>query len=120
LNILVVEDDFHLSSLYAELLDTDYIAGDVSEALKILDTMIPDAVVLDINLVRDFDGIALLNWIRSQQKYDRMSVIMVTAYSLPIDLQGADLVLQKPLNILDLPKLIEEAVRDRLKMVCAG
>jgi DNA-binding response OmpR family regulator len=79
--ILLVDDEEHIRRLYTEELSeeghTVFTVASGHNLLKRIDSLQPEAVVLDIKLV-DYDGLELLQDIRNQH-YD-LPVILCTAY----------------------------------------
>ncbi len=79
--ILLVDDEEHIRRLYTEELSEEghkiFTVASGHNLLKRIDSLQPEAVVLDIRLV-DYDGLELLQDIRNQH-YD-LPVILCTAY----------------------------------------
>ena len=79
--ILLVDDEHYICRLYTEELSeeghTVFTVSSGHNLLKRIDSLQPEAVVLDIKLV-DYDGLELLQDIRNQH-YD-LPVILCTAY----------------------------------------
>ncbi len=79
--ILLVDDEQYIRRLYTEELSeeghTVFTVASGHNLLKRIDSLQPEAVVLDIKLV-DYDGLELLQDIRNQH-YD-LPVILCTAY----------------------------------------
>jgi DNA-binding response OmpR family regulator len=79
--ILLVDDEEHIRRLYTEELSEEghkiFTVASGHNLLKRIDSLQPEAVVLDIKLV-DYDGLELLQDIRNQH-YD-LPVILCTAY----------------------------------------
>jgi two-component system response regulator MtrA len=105
----VVEDDPQLSQIFtltlSESFETETIT-DGARALTRLSEVIPDLVVLDINLP-GASGAEILHSIRTNSRYDSTRVILATANPhQAYDLQGkADIVLLKPISITQLRDL---------------
>lgn len=114
LRILLVEDnpeDVFLTRkvLRRSGLDGDMqITGDGAEALRILDSMfragehLPDLILLDINLP-DMGGMAVLKNIKSDARFSRIPVVMLTCSNADSDIQksydlGASTYLVKPVS----------------------
>ena len=79
--ILLVDDEEYIRRLYTEELSEEghkvFTVASGHNLLKRIDSLQPEAVVLDIKLV-DYDGLELLQDIRNQH-YD-LPVILCTAY----------------------------------------
>lgn len=100
--VLIVEDELDLRGLYrTALMLAGYDvteAGDGFEALKHLDTSIPDLVVLDLNLPH-LDGRAVRQELAAQVHTRNIPVVVVTGASGPdLDHIDADCVLNKPVT----------------------
>ena len=78
--ILIVEDDMFLQGLAATKLQKEgfemLIAGDSTTASKILETQVPDLIILDIILPGETDGLGILKKVRENVKTTRTPVIM--------------------------------------------
>jgi two-component system response regulator (stage 0 sporulation protein F) len=79
--ILLVDDEEYIRQLYTEELSEEgYEVSTMASGhnlLKRIDSLQPEAVVLDIRLV-DYDGLELLQEIRN--RYHDLPVILCTAY----------------------------------------
>lgn len=108
--ILVVDDDpYILMSLEFLMRKTGFdvtIARNGTEALELLDSYSPDAVLLDI-MMPDVDGYALCTHIQQTPKHANCKVVFLSAKSKEADIQkgydlGADLYITKPFSNKDL------------------
>jgi DNA-binding response OmpR family regulator len=121
-HILVVDDDPAIRQLLADLLEMDghgvRFAADGLAAVKALDVLRPDCVVLDV-MMPGLDGYEVLRRIRSQEG-EPVPVIMLTASADAASAakawtDGVDHYLAKPFRadeVLDLiDGLLGEAVR---------
>ena len=80
-----------------------YIARDGSEAINLLDTITPDAVVLDI-MMPNVDGFQTLKDIKSRTNLRHTKVVFLSAKNKASDIEkglklGADKYLTKPFSI---------------------
>jgi chemosensory pili system protein ChpA (sensor histidine kinase/response regulator) len=108
---LIVEDECDLSSLLAQIVElagyeTEVIhSGDI--ALDRLSEIIPDLVLLDLNLPKVL-GTDILRHIRSEQRLLKVYVIVVTAFQhlAEATYEQADHVLNKPFEFEQLNRLI--------------
>lgn len=100
-HILIVDDDRALGAMLSELLQTEGYrctqAGDGGEALRQLESLAPDLVILDVMMPGD-DGITTL---RKLRQTSRVPVLMLTAMGEDDDRilgleAGADDYLAKP------------------------
>jgi CheY-like chemotaxis protein len=80
--ILIVDDEENIRTLYKEeLTDEGYevlLASNGYEALEVLNTKKPDAIILDIKMP-GMDGVNLLKLIKERQE-DDIPVIICSAY----------------------------------------
>jgi two-component system OmpR family response regulator len=83
--ILIVEDDMFLQGLASTKLKKEgyemFVAGDGTEASKILETITPDLFILDIILPGATDGLGILKRIRENIKTSKSPVIMFSNMS---------------------------------------
>jgi DNA-binding response OmpR family regulator len=108
---LIVEDEYDLSKLLAEIAglagyETEIIcSGDI--ALDRLASIVPDLVLLDLNLPKVL-GTDILRHIRAEQRLIKVYVIIVTAFQhLAEDIyEQADHVLNKPFDFDQLNHLL--------------
>jgi two-component system response regulator BaeR len=111
---LIVEDEYDLSFLLAQIVElagyeTEVIhSGDI--ALDRLSKVVPDLVLLDLNLPKVL-GTEILQHIRSEQRLLEIYVIVVTAYKHLAEAvyEQADHVLNKPFEFDQLNQLITKA-----------
>ena len=105
----IIEDDPQLSQIFTltlnELFETEAIT-DGAQALVRLSEIVPQLVVLDINLP-GASGTQILSVIRADPRFDSTRVILATANShLANELrEKADIVLLKPISISQLRDL---------------
>ena len=111
---LIIEDEYDLSFLLAQIVElagyeTEVIhSGDI--ALDRLSEVIPDLVILDLNLPKVL-GTDILQHIRSDQRLIEIYVVVVTAYKHLAEAvyEQADHVLNKPFEFNQLNELIFKA-----------
>lgn len=79
--IVVVEDDRWLGAHYMRVLKRagfePYIATDGGEAIDLIDTLIPDAIILDI-LLEQSTAPTLLHELQSHRDLSRIPVLLVS------------------------------------------
>lgn len=109
---LIVEDDRDIVALFRHVLD---IAGyhteivmDGIEAMARIETLLPNIVLLDLQLP-GMSGVEILKRMRADERMSRIPVVVITAYSvyadsLPVE---PDLLLMKPVDINQLSSLVQ-------------
>jgi len=91
-----------------------FIARDGSEALQILETIIPDLVLLD-SMMPNIDGYQTLKYIKKNSKLVHTKVIFLTAKNKALDIEkgmelGVDKYLTKPFSIKKIVSEVNELV----------
>jgi DNA-binding response OmpR family regulator len=118
--ILVVEDDFDVSSVVASRLEASgYIVTVVADGQGALDQVYkekPDLVLLDLMLPKR-DGFSVCNQLKREKKYCKIPIVILTARDEEIDaelggLAGADLYVTKPFDPKELIIKIEELLKN--------
>lgn len=103
----VIEDDHNLSRAYAEAMNqANYrtvVIRNGLEALARLKEQVPSTVILDIH-IPGVSGVEVLEYIRSDLRFNRVKVIITTADDRKAEElhDKADLVLIKPVGFLQL------------------
>ena len=101
--VLIVEDDNQIAEIFSFALGTakfeTEIASDGKIAINRLEEIVPDVVVLDINLPH-VSGREILQYIRMNSRFDKTKVILATSDSIMAETleDQADLVLLKPIR----------------------
>src|SRR5210317_2587599 len=118
--ILVVDDEEHIRRFYSEELADEghkvWTTATGHELLKTIDSLQPEAVVLDIRLV-DYDGLDLLQEIRNL--YHDLPVILCTAYDIYKSDQksvAADYYVVKSFDLSELKMAIDRAIEGHTSM----
>lgn len=97
--LLVVDDDADLRGLFRTTLTLAgfdvYEAADGLEALRRLDTLLPDLIVLDL-MMPGFSGIAVLQELAAQAHTRSIPIMVVTASAENLDYLDVSCVLRKP------------------------
>jgi twitching motility two-component system response regulator PilH len=116
--ILIVEDEPDTAEMFAQMLRLSGYRvlktyGGVSGMKQLLHEK-PDAVLLDV-MMPDITGFEVLRFVRREPKLAKLPVIIVSAKSLPGDIEkgmeaGASVYLTKPVAFLELKKAVEDAV----------
>ncbi|QTN39695.1 response regulator [Cryomorphaceae bacterium] len=113
--IMIVDDEPNILMsldymLRKERYDT-LIARNGTEAMDLLQTEVPDLVVLDI-MMPDVNGYEICEYIKSTKTFDQTKVIFLSAKSKRADLEkglalGADAYMLKPFSTRELLKEIK-------------
>lgn len=107
---LVIEDDEDLATIFAKAVEAAEYEVEVihagDKAMERLDTIVPDIVILDLNLPF-VSGVTILDRIRADEQMAKTRVILATAnYGLAQSIEeNADLVLVKPITFSQLRDL---------------
>ncbi len=111
-NILIVEDEEDLAENLADLLELEGYSSKIcfsgEEALKEIESALPDIILLDIQLP-EIDGVEVLR--RVKKSYPTLPVVMVSASSQrgmgeKVKEYGADGMVMKPYDQDELLQLI--------------
>lgn len=91
-----------------------YIARDGSEALEILETVVPDVILLDVMMPK-VDGYQTIRLIKENKKLKNTKVVFLTAKNKASDIEkgvklGADKYLTKPFSIKKIVSEINELI----------
>ena len=107
---LVIEDHHDLANIYSQALqDAGYeirTATSGTEALRLLQTWIPDVIVLDLHLP-GASGMNILDYTAFESKFSETQIVIVTADAQQADAlrDRATLVLVKPVSYAQLRDL---------------
>jgi PleD family two-component response regulator len=113
IHVLIVEDEKDTANFFNIVLSLVGFECDVvntaKEALSRLSVIEPDIVLLDIRLGGEISGEDILHQIRSNPRFDKTRVIVVTAYPSMAEMVTnlADLILIKPVDVEQLQSLTE-------------
>ena len=118
--ILLVEDNTELLQIMGNLLSRHFNvkkATDGEKAIKIIQKTALDVVVTDV-MMPVMDGIELTKWIKGNDDYSQLPVIMLTAKTQDADRNeayrtGADEYITKPFVLNDLLIRIENIIKNR-------
>ena len=123
IKVLVVEDEPKIADMERDFLEGSgyqpYVASDGKEALKIMDEVEIDAIILDVMLPGE-DGMELLRKLKASKKTKDIPVIMVTAKGAEYDKvkgldAGADDYVTKPFGMMELISRIKAVLRRSAK-----
>ena len=113
LQVLIIEDDKDTAGFFKTVLELVGFECEIilsaKEALSTLSVCAPDLILLDIRLGVEISGEDILYQIRSNPRFDKTRVVIITGYprlAEPIS-NLADLVLVKPIEIDQLKNLMQ-------------
>lgn len=117
MKVLVVEDDKFLMSAYRAKLERSgfevHMASDGDEALTVLQTLVPDIILLDLVMPRK-DGFATLGELRQRDALKNVPVIVASNLGQKEDIDKAtglgatDYIIKSDLSMDDLISKIEK------------
>lgn len=121
--ILLVEDNQELLLLMNSLLNSRYhvlTATNGEKAQRIIEKSALDIVVTDV-MMPVMDGIELTKWLKSNDNYSQLPVVMLTAKTQNEDKNeayrvGADAYITKPFNLADLQLRIDNIIANRQRI----
>lgn len=108
---MIIEDDRDTVALFRHVLDFAGYKTEIilrgEKALERLSVVVPDVILLDLNLP-GVSGIEILNTIHSDPRLENIPVIVITGHShMAMGLQSqTDLILLKPVSVDQLTNLI--------------
>ncbi len=118
--IVIVEDNATNMKLFVAILkpipDLDiYKEGNGGLGLKMIETIVPDVIVLDIQLPT-MSGIEICKELRQNEKFKKVPIVAVTAYAMKGDNDrildaGFDRYLSKPVNVSEFRELIKKYLK---------
>ena len=121
--ILLVEDNNELLTLMSSLLCSHYnvlTASNGEKAQRMIQKSSLDVVVTDV-MMPVMDGIELTKWIKENDDYSQLPVVMLTAKTQDADRNegykaGADAYLTKPFKLEDLQLRIDNIIANRQRI----
>ena len=117
--ILVVEDDLSLVDTYKLALGDSFeilVAYNGKEALDVINTQVPDLILMDI-MMPEMDGMEALTHLKKNSATAKIPVILVTAKVKHKDVldgyqSGADYYITKPFTNMELMNGINMCIGD--------
>lgn len=116
ITVLVVDDDpYILMSLEFLMKKNGYtvmVARNGTEALDMIESSVPDLVLLDI-MMPDVDGYQICAYVKANERLAHIDIVFLSAKTKEADIQkgmdiGASLYITKPFSTRDLVKQIAE------------
>jgi two-component system response regulator VicR len=114
--ILIIDDDYAVLEILNEWLSEDgfqVIAyPETDNILSLIKKFNPQLILLDY-LLKGINGGDLCTQIKSIPAYRKLPVVIFSAcpqYSMPLDLIGCDLFVQKPFDLYSLTRQINELI----------
>lgn len=117
--VVVVEDETDAAEMFAEMMRVSGFrvlkSYSSTPAISMITNEQPDIVILDV-MMPDVSGLEVLKYMRREPTLARIPVIVVSAKSMPGDIQngleaGASVYLTKPVGFLDLKQAVEKALQ---------
>lgn len=117
--VVVVEDEPDAAEMFAEMMRVNGFQVIKSEssraAMPLIASELPSVVILDV-MMPDVSGLEVLKFMRGNPQLAPIPVIVVSAKSLPSDIQtglnaGASMYLTKPVGFLDLKQAVERVTQ---------
>jgi CheY-like chemotaxis protein len=118
--ILIVDDSKTFQQLERALLAgrgyAFYEAFDGSQAVKLALEIIPDLILLDVQMPV-MDGGQVLQFLKNDPKTKHIPVVMITTLGVSdnkrvLSMNGATAVLNKPINGMELNRLVRDILRE--------
>jgi CheY-like chemotaxis protein len=119
--VLVVEDEADAAEMFAEMMRVNGFrvvkSFSSGPAISLITSEHPDVVILDV-MMPDVSGLEVLRFMRREPNLAAIPVIVVSAKSMPADIQigleaGASVYLTKPVGFLDLKQAVEKVLPGR-------
>jgi len=118
-SIVIVDDEPDTAEMFSEMMRLmgfrpfKTVGG--KGAIDLISSKMPSAILLDI-MMPDLSGLDVLGELRRDPGLEDIPVIIVSAKSLPSDIQialdlGASDYLTKPVTFIDLKRTIEKAIK---------
>ena len=116
--IIIVEDEQDAAEMFAEMMRVNGFrvlkSSGSANAMNLITRENPAAIILDI-MMPDISGLEVLRFMRREPKLATIPVIVVSAKSMPSDIQtgldaGASAYLTKPVGYLDLKEAVEKVL----------
>ena len=118
--VIVVEDEPDAAELFAEMMRVSGFrvlkTYSSTPAISLIAKELPDVVILDI-MMPDISGLEVLRFMRRETQLQDTPVIVVSARSMPSDIQegleaGATIYLTKPVGYLDLKQAVDQVMNE--------
>lgn len=117
--VIVVEDETDAAEMFAEMMRVSGFrvlkSYSSAPAISLIANERPDVVILDV-MMPDVSGLEVLKFMRREPALAHIPVIVVSAKSMPGDIQsgleaGASVYLTKPVGFLDLKQAVERVLQ---------
>ena len=119
--ILLVEDDFMNMRLAQHILEAEGYtvlkAATAQEALKQIDAVLPDLILMDVQLP-DMDGMVVVRILRESARTKDTLIVALTAFAMQGDRErilqmGCDGYISKPINVQSLVSTVRKFLNSR-------
>jgi len=116
MRVVIIDDNIAQCTGLAELLALDglktYSAFTGTRGLYLVHTVVPDAVLLDVNMP-DMSGFEVCEAIRSSPELDHVAIVFHSGGPTPEDIHGADAFLTYPVPLDILASVLKGCVAKR-------
>ncbi|MHB0914782.1 MAG: response regulator [Thermoleophilia bacterium] len=115
--VMVVDDNDDVRRLLRKVLEAAghqvLEAGDGDAAIKLVEDIVPDLILMDVRLPGEMDGIATTSCLKDDPRLKRVPIVALTASVTERDRQqalaaGCSGFIGKPVDVTTLPDLIEK------------
>lgn len=119
--VMIIEDEVDAAELFAEMMRVGgyHVLKMYSStpAIPMISREKPDVIILDI-MMPDISGLEVLRYMRREPELIDIPVIVVSARSLPSDIQsgleaGASMYLTKPVSFRELKNAVDQLTVER-------
>ncbi|MEJ5351059.1 MAG: response regulator [Melioribacteraceae bacterium] len=119
--LLIFEDDVLNQNLYQTLFKDEYQTAIYSSFEKFIEDNLDwdfDAVIMDLSLKGNHDGIQIMQYLRSNEKFKNLPIICITAHAFLKDKEncmrnGADAYIAKPCTKKTIFSALEKCITER-------
>jgi diguanylate cyclase (GGDEF)-like protein len=121
IEVLIIDDDKDIAAWYRTVLTLMGFEVETAlsarQALACLATCVPNLIILDLHLGHEIGGEDILYQIRSNARFDKTRVIVITGYPTTAEMVTnlADLIMIKPVGLDQLKTLVSRIVSSEVE-----